>query len=42
VLESTYVRPPLLPISDDERRRLAAVLAEVGLLGQTPVGGPAR
>jgi 4-hydroxy-tetrahydrodipicolinate synthase len=32
VLESAHVRRPLLPISDDERDHLAAVLEEVGLL----------
>ena len=32
VLESAHVRRPLLPISDDERDHLAAVLKEVGLL----------
>ena len=31
-LESTAVRPPLLPLDDDEKRRLAEVLVEVGLL----------
>jgi len=32
VLEDATVRPPLLPIGDDERRRLRETLAEVGLL----------
>ena len=32
VLESAHVRRPLLPISDDERAHLEAVLMEVGLL----------
>ena len=32
VLESAYVRQPLLPISDAEREHLTAVLKEVGLL----------
>jgi 4-hydroxy-tetrahydrodipicolinate synthase len=31
-LEQTHVRPPLLPIDDVEKRHLAEVLAEVGLL----------
>jgi dihydrodipicolinate synthase/N-acetylneuraminate lyase len=35
VLESAHVRRPLLPISDDERDHLAAVLEEVGLLPST-------
>jgi len=41
VLESTVVRPPLLPISDDERGRLADVLAEVGLLDREASSQPA-
>ena len=32
VLENAYVRPPLIPIGDGERRRLRATLEEVGLL----------
>ena len=32
VLESAHVRRPLMPISDEERAHLAAVLTEVGLL----------
>ncbi|HEU4671265.1 MAG TPA: dihydrodipicolinate synthase family protein [Candidatus Limnocylindrales bacterium] len=32
VLDSAHVRLPLLPVSDDERAHLAAVLREVGLL----------
>jgi 4-hydroxy-tetrahydrodipicolinate synthase len=32
VLDDTSVRPPLLPLSDAERRQLRDVLAEVGLL----------
>jgi len=32
VLESAHVRRPLMPISDEERTHLAAVLEEVGLL----------
>ena len=35
VLESAYVRQPLLPISDAEREHLTAVLKEVGLLAPT-------
>jgi 4-hydroxy-tetrahydrodipicolinate synthase len=35
VLESAYVRQPLLPISDAEREHLTAVLKEVGLLTPT-------
>jgi dihydrodipicolinate synthase/N-acetylneuraminate lyase len=35
VLERAHVRPPLLPIGDEERARLRDVLAEVGLLGGT-------
>jgi dihydrodipicolinate synthase/N-acetylneuraminate lyase len=31
-LESTAVRPPLLPLDDDEKQRLTDVLVEVGLL----------
>jgi 4-hydroxy-tetrahydrodipicolinate synthase len=36
VLEAAHVRRPLLPLGDDERARLATVLAEVGLLTDTP------
>jgi hypothetical protein len=36
VVEATYVREPLLPISDEQRDLLRATLAEVGLL--SPVG----
>ncbi len=36
VVETTYVREPLLPISDEQRELVRATLAEVGLL--TPVG----
>jgi 4-hydroxy-tetrahydrodipicolinate synthase len=39
VLEQTHVRPPLLPIGDEERERLAAVLEEVGLLRQPATAG---
>jgi 4-hydroxy-tetrahydrodipicolinate synthase len=39
VLEHTHVRPPLLPITDDERERLAAVLQEVGLLREPATAG---
>jgi 4-hydroxy-tetrahydrodipicolinate synthase len=31
-LENTFVRPPLLPLDDAEKRHLAEVLVEVGLL----------
>jgi 4-hydroxy-tetrahydrodipicolinate synthase len=37
VLEDASVRPPLLPISDAERRRLRETLAEVGLLREAVV-----
>jgi 4-hydroxy-tetrahydrodipicolinate synthase len=36
VLESAYIRRPLLPISDGERDHLTAVLKEVGLLTSEP------
>jgi 4-hydroxy-tetrahydrodipicolinate synthase len=39
VLEHTHVRPPLLPITAEERERLAAVLEEVGLLRQPATAG---
>ncbi len=37
IIEHTYVRPPLLPISEAERTLLKATLAEVGLLEQVAV-----
>ena len=36
VLDAAHVRRPLLPLGDDERARLASVLAEVGLVSATP------
>lgn len=42
VLEAAHVRRPLLPLGDDERTRLASVLAEVGLLPGTPAAVSAR
>ncbi len=42
VLEAAHVRRPLLPLGDDERARLAAVLAEVGLLSDSPTRVLAR
>ncbi len=41
VLEAAHVRPPLMPLADAERAHLAAVLVEVGLLGEavTPAAG---
>jgi 4-hydroxy-tetrahydrodipicolinate synthase len=36
ILESAHVRRPLMPISDDERAHLRAVLEEVGLLSSKP------
>jgi 4-hydroxy-tetrahydrodipicolinate synthase len=36
VLDRPHVRPPLLPISDDERALLRRTLAEVGLLQAVP------
>jgi 4-hydroxy-tetrahydrodipicolinate synthase len=36
-LESTAVRPPLLPLDSDDKRRLSEVLGEVGLLEGAPV-----
>jgi dihydrodipicolinate synthase/N-acetylneuraminate lyase len=43
VLESAHVRRPLMPISDEERAHLAAVLEEVGLLdpNAAPKAAPA-
>jgi dihydrodipicolinate synthase/N-acetylneuraminate lyase len=42
ILEAAHVRLPLLPLDDAERRRLAGVLTEVGLLerGRGPAGEP--
>jgi 4-hydroxy-tetrahydrodipicolinate synthase len=41
VLEAAHVRRPLLPLEEEERRHLAAVLEEVGLLQPTiAVGSP--
>ncbi len=37
VLESAHVRPPLLPISDEERAHLNAILVEVGLMEADPL-----
>jgi dihydrodipicolinate synthase/N-acetylneuraminate lyase len=37
VIEHAYVRPPLLPISDQERALLSQTLEEVGLLQRVPV-----
>jgi 4-hydroxy-tetrahydrodipicolinate synthase len=37
VLESAVVRPPLLPLSDDERAAVRAALARAGLLTPSPV-----
>ena len=42
VLESAHVRRPLLPLDDAERAFLAAVLAEVGLLGDAAPAALAR
>ena len=36
VLDSAHIRPPLLPIRDDERRFLTKVLGEVGLRVKAP------
>jgi 4-hydroxy-tetrahydrodipicolinate synthase len=37
VIDTTYVREPLLPISDDQRDLLRRTLAEVGLLEMATV-----
>jgi dihydrodipicolinate synthase/N-acetylneuraminate lyase len=37
VIETTYVREPLLPVSDEERHLLRRTLAEVGLLEMAAV-----
>ena len=36
VLEAAHVRRPLMPLGDEERAYLTAVLAEVGLLEDVP------
>ena len=38
VLDSAVVRPPLLPLSDDERAGVRAALARAGQLTIAPAG----